>query len=66
MKRITKSSIAKMYGVSRPTLSRWISENDFLYQRLKSMGYDDGRLVLSPRILQCILDELGDPQQETD
>jgi hypothetical protein len=61
MTRITKTEIAKMYGVSRPTLMKWIINRWPLIDELEELGYNQDLRVLSPVMLEKIIDYLGEP-----
>jgi transposase len=61
MKRITKTEIARMYGISRPTLNKWIESQYELGIDLYQLGYSKDNRLLSPAMLEKIIEYLGEP-----
>lgn len=60
--QLTKSNIASMYGVSRPTLVKWIKNNPRLMDSLHALGYDSfSTRLLTPAMFGVIKQYLGEP-----
>ncbi len=63
MDRLTKTLVAKMYGVSRPTLVKWIKGNSALYNDLKAQGWTINQRLFSPHQVDVLIYYLGDPNK---
>ena len=63
----TKAELAMLYNpsqcitVSLNTLSRWIRTNHLLMQELTAVGYNKFRHSFTPREVELIFKDLGEP-----
>ncbi len=60
-KPISKSELANLYGVSRRTLSRWIKQNQALYDNLIFTGYKASQKLFTIEQVKLIFFYLGEP-----
>lgn len=58
-KVMSKSELAMQYGVHPATLRRWIVGNAQLMSKLKEIGYNKHRNLLSSKELSLIIEYLG-------
>lgn len=59
---ISKSELAKQYGITRRTFSRRVHNTDELINKLiEKYGYEKKRQVLMPAEVRLIAEYLGDP-----
>ena len=67
LRSYSKSVLALLYNpqltpaVARQMLRRWMSASPGLLPLLQSLGYRTEQRVLTPRMVQCIVEQLGEP-----
>jgi len=63
----SKSELAQLYNpqltpaVARQMLRRWINASPGLLPLLQSLGYRTEQRILTPRMVQYIVEQLGEP-----